>query len=88
MEVKTQRFYRHYKGGRYFVLAVASDADVGPDQGQRVIYVGADGRVWHRPLKEFIEPVKMPDHYGNFGGPVDHIIAYGGFRPRFVLEGS
>lgn len=85
-EVQVHRFYRHYKGGLYYVLAIAADANVGPDHNQLVIYIGSDGRIWHRPLKEFIEPVKMPDRYANFGGPEDQLIASGGFHPRFCLE--
>lgn len=49
--------YRHYKGGLYEVLMVAElEADLTPV----VIYrAEADGRVWVRPVADFISVVEL-----------------------------
>lgn len=49
--------YRHFKGGLYTVVAVATDAEQG---GQLVVYTdGAE--VWSRPLARFLDAVAGPD---------------------------
>ena len=46
--------YQHYKGGRYTVIGVAADANnANPRVSPQVVYVGDDGRMWHRSVEEF-----------------------------------
>lgn len=54
MTVKTNSYYRHYKGGLYHVLLIAKDEET---QEQRVIYKGIDGKIWDRKLSVWIENV-------------------------------
>lgn len=47
--------YRHFKGGYYVVLSVATDEPTGDEV---VVYQSLqDGKVWTRPLSVFQEPV-------------------------------
>jgi hypothetical protein len=63
------KFFRHYKGGGlYFVIAVAHDSDRQKDGDDLVIYRGTDGRVWYRPLSEFLEQVSYGRNIHSIGG--------------------
>jgi hypothetical protein len=44
--------YRHYKGGIYTLLHIAQSESDGSEQA---IYRGADGKIWVRPMCEFLE---------------------------------
>jgi hypothetical protein len=71
-DVIPQRAYRHSKGGRYLVLAVASDSTNAREGNRIVVYVSLTyGTVKARDLAEFVEEVAWPD---------------GVRRPRFVLD--
>jgi hypothetical protein len=64
--------YRHFKGGLYDVIGVATDAETGEDA---VIYRGTlddIGALWSRPLAMFQEAVEVE----------------GRTVPRFTREGA
>lgn len=64
--------YRHYGGGRYTVLFVASDSTNMRDGNEVVVYLSLSyGKIYCRDLVEFTENVEWPD---------------GSTRPRFILE--
>ena len=44
--------YRHYKGGIYTLLHIAQSES---DGSQQAVYRGADGKIWVRPMREFLE---------------------------------
>lgn len=48
--------YRHYKGGLYTVVAIATNEG---SKTRCVVYRGADGHVWVRPLSQWFEGVKL-----------------------------
>lgn len=48
--------WRHWKGGTYEVVAVATDAD---DGHAVVVYRDAGGRTWTRPLSQWRETVEV-----------------------------
>jgi hypothetical protein len=56
----TRGFYRHYRGGIYFVYGISRNDDIGEEL---VIYESVQGvnsgapRMRHRTLKEFAGPV-------------------------------
>lgn len=53
--VRTGHIYRHYKGGRYLVLFIATHSETGEDT---VVYRRiSDGSDWCRPLSSWQEPV-------------------------------
>lgn len=47
--------YRHYKGGLYVVVAIATNEG---SKERVVVYRGSDGHVWARPLRQFFAPVQ------------------------------
>ncbi len=49
-------FYRHYKGGLYYVLEVGTHTET---EEQLVIYVGKDNKIWIRPLAMWNQTVKI-----------------------------
>lgn len=49
-------FYRHYKGGLYYVLEVGTHTET---EEQLVIYVGKDNKIWIRPLAMWNQTVKV-----------------------------
>jgi|SRR4051812_16819602 hypothetical protein len=54
-DVAAGQYYRHYKGGFYFVIAVANDAN---DEGPPVVVyaaVGKGDRNWFLPADEFLK---------------------------------
>lgn len=53
------RFYRHYKGGLYYINAVAEDEE--NPQRRAVVYTGMDGRTWFRNVVVFNENVAIGD---------------------------
>ena len=66
------KIYKHYKGGRYLVLHLASDSTNGRNDAEGVVYVSlAYGILKYRELAEFVEEVQWPD---------------GAMRPRFIPE--
>lgn len=77
------KFFRHYKGGLYFVIAIASDSDRIKEDDPLVIYRGVDGRVWHRPLTEFLEKVSYGRNIQSIGGRDHDLGEVSG--PRFAL---
>jgi len=78
------KFFRHYKGGLYFVIAVATDSDRKKDGDDLVIYRGTDGRVWYRPLTEFTETVSYGRNIQSIGGQDFDLGEMKG--PRFTPE--
>jgi hypothetical protein len=52
--VRAGQSWRHYKGGRYTVLAVGLEE---PTMTPQVIYAGHDGVVWVRRLVVFLENI-------------------------------
>lgn len=68
-QVEVGKLYRHYKGNTYYILAIAYDANGKTKiENPRVIYSGADGRVWHRPLMEFTETLMVDGGMSSVGG--------------------
>lgn len=66
------RVYKHYKDGRYFILAVARESTNARQDRRVVVYVSLTyGIVRCRDLDEFNEIVEWPD---------------GSKKPRFVLD--
>jgi hypothetical protein len=64
--------YVHYKGGRYFVIATATDATNTEADRRVVVYRSlSDSAVYVRDAEEFSEPVVWPD---------------GVLRPRFLKD--
>lgn len=62
-EIQIGRVYRHFKGDRYLVEAIASDSETGETC---VVYrkLYGDGGLWVRPAAMFLERVdreKYPD---------------------------
>lgn len=55
MSVVIGGIYQHYKGGLYQVLAVSTGTET---TQKEVIYVGARGDVWNRPLTMWLESVE------------------------------
>jgi len=55
MEIKPG-IYRHYKGGHYFVLGMATHSET---EESFVLYADSYGRHWVRPLKMFTEDVDV-----------------------------
>jgi hypothetical protein len=58
---KEGQVYRHYKGGRYMVLYVAT---LESDKSAVVVYRNVedtDSRVWVRPLSVWCEEVQWPN---------------------------
>ena len=55
MESQT-KYYRHFKGGKYKIIAVAKDSDT---LEKIVVYQAmyGDGQVWTRPYDEFFGTV-------------------------------
>ncbi len=51
--------WRHYKGGLYEVVTLATDEESGLPV---VVYRGADGKVWCRPLRVWSRPVRDAIH--------------------------
>lgn len=47
--------YRHFKGGLYEVVGVATDSET---EEPVVVYKSADGRLWTRSLAMFAEAVE------------------------------
>lgn len=48
--------YKHYKGGVYEVIGVASHSET---LEQMVVYKHDDGEMWVRPLDMFLETVEV-----------------------------
>jgi hypothetical protein len=62
--------YRHYKGGIYNVIGMGKHTETGEEV---VIYEGANGKLWVRPVNMFMEEievngvkVKRFQHLGHF----------------------
>jgi hypothetical protein len=54
--------YKHYKGGRYLLLHIATHVDT---QEILIVYKSlSDNKIWCRPEKEFFE--KLPDGRNRF----------------------
>lgn len=55
-EIKKNRFYRHYKGGIYYVLELATHTET---EGEMVVYqsLNGDNRTWVRPKEMFASKV-------------------------------
>ena len=66
------RVYKHFKDGRYLVLAVADESTNSREGSRVVVYVSLTyGKVLCRDLTEFMEVVEWPD---------------GSKQPRFIAE--
>lgn len=50
--------YRHYKGGLYVVVAIAT---MEGSKERCVVYRGSDGHVWVRPLRQWFQGVQCPE---------------------------
>lgn len=71
-EIKVGKIYKHYRGGRYTVLAISTESTNSRVGALGVVYISLTyGIIKHRDLSEFIEIVEWPD---------------GEKRPRFILE--
>lgn len=55
--------YRHYKGGLYAVLGLATNTTNGPMDGAKMVlyYSLAKQRIFTCPIEQFVERVKWPD---------------------------
>ncbi|MFA5954091.1 MAG: DUF1653 domain-containing protein [Patescibacteria group bacterium] len=71
--------YQHYKGDKYRVLFVATNATNEQERNKVVVYISLkDGSVYYRDLGEFTEIVEWPD-----GGRKSRFIgAYTSFKKR------
>ncbi len=66
------KLYKHYKGGRYLVLAITEESTDERAGEFGVVYISLTyGKIWHRELSQFTEKVKWLD---------------GKLRSRFLLE--
>lgn len=54
----TMRF-RHSNGTEYTVLAVSNLHSDKPEYSQRVFYQGANGRIWDKPLEDFMRKMQL-----------------------------
>lgn len=53
--VQAGYMYRHFKGAKYVVLAVAKDHEIQDYSESKVIYMSMDtGEVYHRPPLDFL----------------------------------
>ncbi|HVZ76064.1 MAG TPA: DUF1653 domain-containing protein [Candidatus Paceibacterota bacterium] len=72
IEVLPGQIYKHYKGGRYYVLGIAQESTNKRVGKLGVVYISLTyGILKHRDLSEFTGKVRWPD---------------GKKRPRFILE--
>lgn len=62
--------YRHYKGGIYKMICIATDTESGE---RKVIYQGIDGRIWDRSATMFFGTVEFE------GKEVPRFVAIGAF---------
>lgn len=53
--------YRHFKGGRYDAIGVATDTET---EEELVVYRSENGRLWTRPLAMFTENVDRDGYQG------------------------
>nr|DAO72979.1 MAG TPA: Protein of unknown function (DUF1653) [Caudoviricetes sp.] len=52
MRITINHQYRHHKGGIYTLLHIAQSEN---DYSDQAVYRGADGKIWVRPMREFLE---------------------------------
>lgn len=52
MNQPINKIYRHHKGGIYTLLHIAQSESDGSEQA---VYRGTDGKIWVRPMREFLE---------------------------------
>jgi hypothetical protein len=57
----TPGVYRHFKGGIYTVIGVATDTET---EEQVVVYQSENGRLWTRPIAMFTETVDRDGYIG------------------------
>ena len=50
--MKLNQTFRHHKGGIYTLLHIAQSES---DGSQQAVYRGTDGKIWVRPMCEFLE---------------------------------
>ena len=50
--MKLNQTFRHHKGDVYTLLHIAQSEN---DNSDQAVYRGADGKVWVRPMREFLE---------------------------------
>ena len=50
--MKLNQTFRHHKGGIYTLLHIAQSERDGSEQA---VYRGEDGKIWVRPMSEFLE---------------------------------
>ncbi len=67
-EVKPGTVWRHLYGGVYTVLAIANTAHPSEKFPPAVVYVGANGNVWTRPLSEWTADKFSVLHDGGVDG--------------------
>lgn len=83
MTVTIGGIYQHYKGGLYQVIALSTGTET---ESIEVIYVGARGDVWNRPLKMWGESV---EGVLRFTLLKDQLSAYRRFQQvKYALESS
>lgn len=77
----TPNIYRHFRGGYYIVLSEACVESTGEPV---VIYQSLqDGRVWTRPVAEFLEPV--PEDKDNPTGQTNRFEKVGNFNNQLSM---
>ena len=52
MRITINHQYRHHKGDVYTLLHIAQSEN---DNSEQAVYRGADGKIWVRPMCEFLE---------------------------------
>jgi hypothetical protein len=60
--------YRHYKGGLYELVCIAT---LESDLSEMIVYRAADGSIWTRPRDVFFEPVEVDGTVVPRFAPVD-----------------
>ena len=58
--VKVGEGYRHYKGNKYYILAVGKHSETLEEMVVYIsLYENSESQVWVRPLKMFVETVRV-----------------------------
>ncbi|ESQ85441.1 hypothetical protein AEAC466_04560 [Asticcacaulis sp. AC466] len=58
-EIEPGQVYRHHSGRVYTVLYLANASVISDRFPITVVYIGANGNVWSRPLAQFLEKFEL-----------------------------